>query len=108
MRHAVVFRIVLAILALLAISAIQFAWHASAAGAFVPERTEGEELLSGREAFELHCAVCHEVDELASPLTGAEEPARSVIELLRFLAEHGAADPREDLAIAEWLLDTRD
>ena len=83
-----------------ALSTLLFAWDVRATG------DSGAPPVTGAEAFERSCARCHAADELGQPLRGPDG-ARTTLEMLRFLDDHGSESAREDRAIVEYLLERR-
>lgn len=110
MRHHVVRRIALALVALLSAAALVFAWRQSgtpargAAPAGAGASAGGAaDALDARALFELDCAGCHEAADLADGLAAAPEPGPALLALLDLLDGHGTTGPAEDRAIAELL-----
>lgn len=102
MRHRIVTRACLALAAVLAAAALAFAWHHAELAPAQPPRTAEPR---AAEAFDLHCAACHDLADLAADLAAAPDRAAAVLDLLAFLEEHGDAAPDEDLAVARELLE---
>ena len=50
---------------------------------------------AGRALYEVHCAMCHPVEELTPALRG-EEPLLAALAMLGVLAPHGDGDSGED------------
>ena len=62
---------------------------------------------SGAELWAVHCAACHEVEELAPQLRGERGAARA-LEWIEFLEDHGEGDTREDRAVLAFLAGQKD
>ncbi len=58
---------------------------------------------AGRALYEVHCAMCHPVEELTPPLRG-EEPLLAALSMLEFLVDHGDGDSVEDIEMVRYLL----
>lgn len=94
MRHAVVTRISLALCGLLLVASLVFAWRVA------PPAATPDVVPAGSELFELHCAACHEVADLAAGIANGPDALDA---LLAFLQDHGTASAAEDSAIAAYL-----
>ena len=106
MRHALVRRVVLALVALLVGASALFAWRAGrplAVGIAVEAVGSPSQGAAGAALFERHCADCHVAPDLAATLRGTPDPAAAATRLRAFLAVHGEASDAEDRAIVEFL-----
>lgn len=59
---------------------------------------------SAPEAYERHCAGCHEEQDLRDALSEAPDRARRALDWLERLGQHGSASGADDLALVKWLL----
>jgi mono/diheme cytochrome c family protein len=101
MRHVLVTRASLAIVALLVAASSTFAWLASRPGA-TPER-DSSPPIDGERVFAGACASCHAARELADRLRAAADVETAAREMETFLADHGEATGAEDRAIVAFL-----
>jgi mono/diheme cytochrome c family protein len=104
MRHVLVTRASLAIVALLVAASSTFAWLASRSRA-TPERPERDSSppIDGERVFAGACASCHAARELADRLRAAADVETAAREMETFLADHGEATGAEDRAIVAFL-----
>lgn len=112
MRTTHVRRTALAIALWLLGTALASAWLVGRTGSPAretePERGEAGAapgaFSSGRELYDRHCGRCHDPEDLRPGLGGSDRTG-ALLALLELLDGHGASDPREDRAIAAYLLE---
>lgn len=103
MRHQVVKRLTLALTAVIALSALLFAWLVRDEPASVPTRgpsVSSDDERMGAALFERYCGACHAAADLR-PALGSGAAARADWE--QFLLDHGDADLEEDRHILDFL-----
>ena len=101
MRERVVRRIALGLTAALVAAAALFPFAVSRRAA--AQEDDGAPR-PGVLVFERSCSGCHAPSDLAQELAGSPDRARTVLEWLELLDDHGAATPREDRAVLVFLL----
>jgi mono/diheme cytochrome c family protein len=58
----------------------------------------------GRDAFELHCASCHDAGELSATFDDVADRGLAAVEVLGYLDQHGGSSAAEDREIVGYLL----
>ncbi len=107
MRHAIVERLSLLALALVAISVVGFVLTVRSGRGRSPAPSipaPSAPAASAPGAFARHCESCHERAELKEQLLGDRSPERR-LELEKFLEDHGDATAEEDREILDELSD---
>ena len=78
-----------------------------ASGSARPEPDIAPPALDGAQLFATHCAMCHKPAELARRLQNAADPKAARADMAAFLAHHGRCDAAADMAIMDYLANSR-
>ncbi|MEQ1910585.1 MAG: hypothetical protein ABMA15_17325 [Vicinamibacterales bacterium] len=116
MRHVLVTRFVIALVAVYLVSAWQFARLARPTGAPAAAASPGpaaptaqgsaaagQAALAGPRLFEERCGTCHSAGALADQANASNDSTVRLREFGAFLADHGDATVEEDAAILAYL-----
>jgi mono/diheme cytochrome c family protein len=105
MRHHVVTRIVVSLVALWAAAVVLFAWAVRQPPAPPADPTVEREGPSGEDLFARHCAMCHEPDDIGIAYRESSDRQAAAVALAEFLVDHYGPGPDGNARIARYLLE---
>jgi mono/diheme cytochrome c family protein len=101
MRPSLVRQLARTLAAAFVLASLLFAWLTSRGTLDVAPSGRGAD--AGREAFARHCAMCHEVEDLLTPIRASVDSRAALDDLEVFLSGHGEAPPQDDREIRNYL-----